>query len=362
MMACFSITFLISLLWALAGYSLALTDGGAWQRYLGGFSQILLTQMTANRLVGALPESVFSFYHMTFAIFAPTLIVGSLAERTKFFPLLLFCALWELFVYIPVCHWIWGDGWLAELGVIDFAGGIVVHGSAGIAAMVVAILLGPRTGFPGAPLMPHNLTLTAAGAGMLWVGWHGFSAGSALMVNGAAGMALLSTHLCAAASSLTWIFLDWRRFGKPSALGMMTGMIAGLSMIAAGAGFISPFGACLLGVLGAAACFYAILFFKQQLKIDDALDVFPIHGVSGVLGALLMAVFANETFGGSGAKGIADQLYTQMIGIITVMAWSASVSFLLFKFIDELIGLRVSKEQEAAGLDISLHDQQGYNL
>jgi len=212
-MACFSITSLMSLIWAIAGYSLALTDGGAHQTLLGGMSQVFLVNMDADKLVGNLPESVFAMYHMTFAIFAPALIVGAMVERARFFPLLFFCALWEMLVYVPVCHWIWGNGWLAEWGVMDFAGGIVVHGSAGIAALVGALVIGPRRGFPRAPLMPHNLTMTAMGAGILWVGWHGFSAGSALMANGSAGMAMLSTHLCASSASITWIVLDWLKFG-----------------------------------------------------------------------------------------------------------------------------------------------------
>ena len=364
-MACFSITSLISVIWVAAGYSLALTDGGEWQSFLGGFSQIFFIDMHADNLVGNLPESVFSMYHMTFAIFAPALIVGSLAERTKFFPLLFFCAIWEILVYVPVCHWIWGNGWLAEMGVMDFAGGIVVHGSAGIAALIGALVLGPRIGFPNTPLMPHNLTLTAIGAGILWVGWHGFSAGSALMANGAAGMAMLSTHLCASAASITWITLDWLRFGKPSVLGAMTGMIAGLGMIAAGAGFVSPFGAIMIGILAGICCFYSIHIIKQQLRIDDALDVFPVHGVSGILGAIFTAVFAAESFGGIGIvsmDGIADQLFIQSVGILVTLGWSGLISYLLFKLIDKTIGLRVTEEQEVEGLDISLHDQQGYNL
>lgn len=364
-MACFSITSLVSVLWAAAGYSLALTDGGDWQSVLGGFSQIFLTDMHADKLKGNLPEAVFSMYHLTFAIFAPALIVGGLAERVKFFPLLFFCTMWELLVYVPVCHWIWGEGWLAQLGVMDFAGGIVVHGSGGVAALVGAIIAGPRRGFPRTPMMPHNLTMTAIGAGILWVGWHGFSAGSALMANGAAGMAMLSTHICASAASVTWIFLDWWRFGKPSVLGVMTGMVAGLGMIASGAGYISPFGAFLIGIIAGIACFYSIQLIKHILKIDDALDVFPVHGVSGILGALLTAVFADPRFGGTGIvseSGIAGQLFIQSIGILSTVAWSALISFALFKLLEMTTGLRVTQEDEIIGIDIAQHDQQGYNL
>lgn len=364
-MACFSITALISLIWAGAGYSLALTNGGAWQAFIGGTSQLFLFDMNADKLVGNLPESVFTMYHMTFAIFSPALIVGALVERVRFFPLLLFCALWELLVYVPICHWIWGNGWLAELGVMDFAGGIVVHGSAGIAALIGAIIVGPRKGFPRTALMPHNLTMTATGAGILWVGWHGFSAGSALMANGSAGMAMLSTHLCASAASITWIVMDWIKFGKPSVLGAMTGMIAGLGIIAAGAGFVSPFGAILIGIIAGVSCFYSIYLIKQYLLIDDALDVFPVHGVSGILGALLTGIFADEWFGGLGIlseEGIFNQLLIQSFGIAVTILWSGVISFLLFKLIDKLIGIRVTQEAETGGLDINEHDQQGYTF
>lgn len=364
-MACFSITALISLIWAVAGYSLALTNGGAWQAFIGGTSQLFLFDMNADKLVGNLPESVFTMYHMTFAIFSPALIVGALVERVRFFPLLLFCALWELLVYVPICHWIWGNGWLAELGVMDFAGGIVVHGSAGIAALIGAIIVGPRKGFPRTALMPHNLTMTATGAGILWVGWHGFSAGSALMANGSAGMAMLSTHLCASAASITWIVMDWIKFGKPSVLGAMTGMIAGLGIIAAGAGFVSPFGAILIGIIAGVSCFYSIYLIKQYLLIDDALDVFPVHGVSGILGALLTGIFADEWFGGLGIlseEGIFNQLLIQSFGIAVTILWSGVISFLLFKLIDKLIGIRVTQEAETGGLDINEHDQQGYTF
>ncbi len=364
-MACFSITSLVSIVWAILGYSLALTDGGSLQAFIGGWSQAFFISMTEDSLVGNLPESVYSMYHMTFAIFAPALIVGSLVERSKFFPLLFFCALWEILVYVPVCHWIWGNGWLAELGVMDFAGGIVVHGSAGISALVGAIVIGPRKGFPSQLMMPHNLTMTAVGAGILWVGWHGFSAGSALMANGAAGMAMLSTHLCASSSSITWLILDWLRFGKPSVLGGMTGMIAGLGMIAAGAGYVSPLSALIIGVVASIACFYSIHFIKHFLKIDDALDVFPVHGISGILGALFTGVFAAESFGGNGIvseEGILDQLLIQSTGIVVTLIWSAVISYVLFKLIDKVFSFRATEEDEIDGLDIALHDQQGYNL
>ena len=321
--------------------------------------------MDADKLVGSLPESVFSMYQMTFAIFAPALIVGALAERVRFLALLLFCLFWELLVYVPICHWVWGKGWLAEQGLMDYAGGLVVHASAGVAALVGALVIGPRKGFPRTPFMPHNLTMTAAGAGVLWVVWHGFSAGNALMANGFAGMAMLSTHLCAASGSLTWVILDWFKFGKPSVLGALTGMVSGLGVIAAGAGYISPIYAIVMGVVAGIAGFYAIYLIKQKLLIDDALDVFPVHGVSGVLGALLTGIFADVGFGGTGilsADGMLKQILIQSFGIMIVIIWSSLVSYLLFKLLDKLLGLRATQDGEVMGLDIHQHDQQGYNL
>ncbi len=364
-MACFAITTAVSIIWVAFGYSLVFSDGGSVQKFIGGLSQVFLLNIDSETLVGSLPASVFSMYHLTFAIFAPALIIGSLAERVKFFPLILFCIFWVMLVYVPICHWIWGNGWLQHLGLIDFAGGLVVHTSAGIAALVGAIVIGPRKGFPRSPFMPHNLTMTATGAGILWVGWHGFSAGSALMANGAAGMAMLATHLCASAASLTWVFLDWIRYRKSSLLGALTGMIAGLGAIAAGAGFVSPLSAMIIGVLTGVSCFYSIHYFKHVLEIDDALDVFPIHGISGITGVLLTAVFADTALGGSGINnesGIIGQFAIQSVGILVTLIWSGFISYLLFILIDKLMGLRVSQEAEITGLDIALHDQQGYNL
>jgi Amt family ammonium transporter len=364
-MSCFAITTTVSLMWAIFGYSLALTDGGSLQSFIGGTTQIFLFNINSESLVGSIPTSVFVMYQMTFAIFAPSLIIGSIAERAKFFPLLLFCLLWSILVYVPVCHWVWGNGWLAQLGMIDFAGGAVVHTSAGTAALVGAVIIGPRKGFPGSPFMAHNLTMTATGAGILWVGWHGFSAGSALMANGAAGMAMLATHLSASAASLTWVFVEWLRFGKSSVLGALTGMIAGLGAIAAGAGYVSPLCAMITGVLAGISCFYAIHFIKHIWEIDDALDVFPVHGISGILGLLLTAIFADPSFGGSGISheaGIIGQFAIQCVGVLATLIWSGMISYLLFLLIDRLFGIKVSQEDEITGLDRVLHDQQGYNL
>jgi Amt family ammonium transporter len=364
-MQCFAITALVSILWLIGGYSLALSDGGSWQSWLGGFSKLSLLSINADSVKDNLPETVFCMYHLTFAIFAPALIVGGVAERIKFSALLWFVAGWELLIYVPVCHWVWGGGWLAQLGVMDFAGGLVVHVSGGIAALVGALMVGPRRGYPRLPMPPHNLTMTATGAGILWVGWHGFSAGSALMANGAAGIAMLSTHMSAAAGSLAWMTIEWLRFGKPSGLGLITGMVAGLGMIAPSAGFVSPLGGLVIGLAAGCLCFYSLHWMKRHLKIDDSLDVFAIHGVGGIVGSLLTAILASESFGGIGTmadNGISGQLQVQAIAVLSTLLWSGGISFLLLKLLDKSLGLRVDSSDETEGLDIALHNEQGYNL
>ncbi len=365
LMQCFAITSLISILWLLCGYSLALSDGGVWQSWLGGFSKIVLLSMNADSIKDNLPETVYCMYHLTFAIFAPALIVGGVAERIKFSALLCFVALWELLIYVPVCHWIWGGGWLSQLGVMDFAGGIVVHVAGGMAALVGAIMTGNRHGFPRVPMPPHNLTMTATGAGILWVGWHGFSAGSALMANGAAGIAMLSTHMSAAAGSLVWMSIEWVRFGKPSGLGLITEMVAGLGMIAPSAGFISPLSGLIIGSIAGGLCFVTLHWIKRRIAIDDTLDVFAIHGVGGIAGSLLTAIFASEKLGGIGTitdNGIAGQLAIQAIAVLAVLIWSGGISYLILKLLDKTLGIRVNISNESEGLDISLHNEQGYNL
>ncbi|MGZ4957660.1 MAG: ammonium transporter [Methylomonas sp.] len=365
LMQCFGITSLVSVLWLIGGYSLALSDGGAWQNLLGGFSKLSLLALNADSVKDNLPETVFCMYHLTFAIFAPALIVGGVAERIKFSALLWFVAFWELLIYVPVCHWLWGGGWLSNLGAMDFAGGIVVHVSGGTAALVCALMIGNRRGFPRVAMPPHNLTMTATGAGILWVGWHGFSAGSALMANGAAGIAMLSTHMSAAAGSLTWMTIEWLRFGKPSGLGLITGMIAGLGMVAPSAGFISPLGGLLIGSVAGCLCFFTLHWIKRRFSIDDTLDVFAIHGVGGIVGSLLTAILASEHLGGIGTvadNGIIGQLTVQAIAVLSVLTWSGSISYLILKVLDKTLGLRVTSSDETEGLDISLHNEQGYNL
>lgn len=364
LMQCFAITALASIVWMLAGYSLALSDGGAWQPFIGGFSRLLLFSLDAESLKDNLPETVFCMYHLTFAIFAPALIVGGVAERMKFSALLGFVALWQLLVYVPVCHWLWGGGWLSGMGAMDFAGGVVVHVSGGIAALVGASMLGPRRGFPRTPMPPHNLVVTATGAGILWVGWHGFSAGSALMANGAAGVAMLTTHMSAAAGALSWMAIEWARFGKPSGLGLITGMVAGLGMIAPAAGFVAPAGGAAIGAIAGSLCFFVLHWVKRKLEIDDSLDVFAIHGVGGAAGALLTALFAARELGGVGVAaehGMLGQLYAQATAILSVTLWSGGISFLALKLLDKTIGLRVAAMAETEGLDIALHNEQGYN-
>jgi Amt family ammonium transporter len=304
-------------------------------------------------------------FQLTFAIITPALIVGGFAERIKFSAVLWFSVLWLTFVYAPVCHWVWGGGWLGDLGVMDFAGGTVVHINAGIAALVAALVLGRRYGFPESPMPPHNLTMTVTGACMLWVGWFGFNAGSALAANGAAGMAMLVTHLGAATGSLAWMICEWLRHGKPSVLGIVTGMVAGLGTITPASGFVGPLGGVIIGGVAGVVCFWATQTVKRKFHIDDSLDVFPVHGIGGIIGTLLTAIFAATALGGLGLSDgatIASQLKIQLIGVIATIVWCGVLTLIIFKVIDATIGLRVTKEQETEGLDLVLHDETGYNI
>ncbi len=364
LMQCFAIAAMVSLLWLLVGYSFAFGDGMAAQPLIGGFGRAFLWGLGMDDLTGTIPEVVFLAFQMTFAIITPALIIGGFAERMRFSAVLWFSALWLMLVYIPVCHWVWGGGWLADLGVMDFAGGIVVHLTCGVAALVSALVLGPRRGFPKVPMPPHNMTMTVTGAGMLWVGWFGFNGGSALAANGAAGMALFVTHIAASAGALTWMFIEWARFGKPSVLGVVTGMVAGLGTVTPASGFIGPVGALGLGILAGGVCFTATQTIKRVLKIDDSLDVFPVHGVGGILGSLLTAVLASESFGGFGlAEGVtvSGQLGVQAIAVVSVALWCGVITFALLKVLDVLVGIRVSPEVETEGLDIAQHEETGYH-
>ncbi len=363
LMQCFAITCMVSILWLIGAYSLIFANGGELQKFIGGRSKAFLPDISTAALIGNIPETVFFMFEMTFAIITPALIVGAFAERMKFSAMLWFSGLWLIVVYIPVCHWIWGGGWLADLGVMDFAGGIVIHINAGVAALVAALVLGKRKGFPTTAMPPHNMTMVVTGAGMLWVGWFGFNAGSALTADGRAGMALLVTHIGAASGSLTWMFIEWKRFGKPSVLGIVTGMVAGLGTITPASGFVGPAGALVIGVTAGIVCFYATQYVKRTLIIDDSLDVFPVHGVGGVTGSLLTGVFAASSLGGQGLAGgvsIMNQVSIQALAIVVTASWSALFSYLILKGLNKWIGLRVTPDQEVQGLDQVLHEETGY--
>lgn len=364
-MQCFAITCVASLLWYLVGYSLAFTPGTDW---LGGFDKVLLAGMSTTTVSGTLPEPVFVLFQMTFAIITPALIIGGFAERMKFSAVMLFSSLWLLVVYVPVCHWVWGGGWLQQMGLMDFAGGTVVHITAGAGALVAALVVGQRKGFSTQAMPPHNMTMTVTGAGMLWFGWFGFNGGSALAANGDAGMAMLVTHMSAAAGAITWTCIEWIKFGKPSALGIVTGMVAGLGTITPASGFVGPGGALVIGVTAGFVCFFATLWFKHKLKIDDSLDVFPVHGVGGIIGTFLAGIFASPDLGVFAGKGYAEgvtmfqQVTVQTIGIVAVFAFSVVASWILLKLTAKVTGLRVTPDEETEGLDVVLHNEVGYDL
>lgn len=362
LMQCFAITCLVSLLWLAGVYSFIFADGGDWQTFIGGAAKMFLPDMTNTNLIGDIPETVFFMFQMTFAIITPALIVGGFAERMKFSAMLWFSGLWLIVVYMPICHWIWGGGWLADMGVKDFAGGIVIHVNAGVSALVAALVLGPRRGFPTTAMPPHNMTMVVTGAGMLWFGWFGFNGGSALAADGNAGMAIAVTHIAAAAGSLVWMTIEWLRFGKPSVLGIVTGMVAGLGTITPASGFVGPIGGFIIGSIAGGVCFIATQYIKRVLKIDDSLDVFPVHGVGGCVGSILTGVFAAESLGGLGLGGVSmtEQVGVQALAVLITVLWSGIFSFLLLKLINVLIGLRVNEDEEVQGLDIVLHEETGY--
>jgi len=365
LMQCFAITCTVTLAWVVCGYSLAFGDGGTLNAWYGGWDKSLLAGIAVATVKGSIPETVFAMFQLTFAIITPALVVGAYAERVRFSGMLLFSLLWLLFVYCPIAHWVWGDGWLQKMGVMDFAGGTVVHLNAGVAALVCAVVLGRRRGFPETAMPPHNLTMTVTGACMLWVGWFGFNAGSALAADGTAGMAMLVTHIGAASGSLAWLLCETLRYGKPSVLGIVTGMVAGLGTITPASGFVGPMGAIAIGGIAGVACFFATSWMKRSLKIDDSLDVTPVHGVGGVIGTLLTGVFAASSLGGVGYPEngtMAGQVTTQLIAIAAVGAWSGIVTFLLLKLTDAMTGMRVTPDEETEGLDTVEHNEKGYNL
>ena len=360
LMQCIAIACLASLIWLGVGYSMAFSDGSPW---VGGLQKAFLSGVERDSLSGDIPETVFFMFQMTFAIITPALMVGAYVERIKFSAVLLFTGLWLIAVYAPVTHWIWGGGWLAEKGILDYAGGLVVHLTAGISALILAAALGPRKGFPNQIDPPHNPALVMIGASMLWIGWFGFNAGSALAANEDAGMAMLVTHISAATASLVWMTIDWIKFGKPTLIGLVTGTIAGLASITPASGFVGPIGGLVIGLSAGIVCYILVSFIKTSLRIDDSLDVFAVHGAGGVLGIILVSFLADTRFGGVGyAEGMdsVSQLSVQGIGIAAVFAWSVIASIIIIIIVKATTGLRVDPSFEEEGLDISSHGETNY--
>ncbi len=362
LMQCFTIACLVSVLWLVVGYSLAFGDGNF---FVGGLGKALFAGVGEDAMSGTIPESSFALFQLTFAIITPALIVGGFAERMRFSAVLLFTTLWLLVVYAPVCHWVWGGGWLGDMGFMDFAGGSVVHITCGTAAIVAAMTMGSRRGFPERMTPPHNMTLTVMGAGMLWVGWFGFNGGSALAANGDAAMAIAVTHISAAAGALVWMFAEWIRFGKPSVLGAVTGMVAGLATITPASGYVGPAGALIIGIAAGVVCFAATNFLKRTLKIDDSLDVFPVHGVGGLVGLILTGLFASNALGvfsGQHDIAIGNQVGVQVIGGLATLAYTAVFTWIILKVVDMVVGNRVAEDEETEGLDLTQHEERGYDL
>ncbi len=371
MMQCFAVTGLMSILWMVYGYSLAFDTTGMeagvtnFNSFVGGLDRAFLSGLTPDSLVGAFPESIFITFQMTFAIITPALIVGAFAERMKFSAMLVFMGVWFTLVYAPIAHMVWGgDGGLMwDWGVLDFAGGTVVHINAGIAGLVACLVLGKRKGFPTTPMAPHNLGLTLVGAAMLWIGWFGFNAGSAVAANGTAGMAMLVTQIATAAAALGWMFAEWIGHGKPSALGIASGVVAGLVAITPAAGTVGPMGALVIGLVSGVVCFFCATSLKRKLGYDDSLDAFGVHGIGGIVGALLTGIFAAPMLGGFGeVENIGLQLWIQFKGVLFTVVYTGIVTYLILKAIDLVMGLRVNEEQETIGLDLGLHNERGYNL
>jgi ammonium transporter, Amt family len=358
-MQSFAATCLLTIVWMVAGYSIAFTDGGALNAWTGGLSQMFLVGLEKESMSGTIPESVFMTFQATFAIITAALICGAVADRMKFSALLVFLAAWSLVVYAPITHWVWGGGFLGDAGVLDFAGGTVVHINSGVAALVAALVLGPRLGYPSEPMAPHNLVLSVIGASMLWVGWFGFNAGSAVAADTAAGMAMAVTLIAPAAGGLAWMFAEWIVHKKPSVLGIISGAIAGLVAITPAAGFVTPVGALIIGLIAGVGSWWAVTSLKRMLGYDDSLDVFGIHGVAGLIGAILTGVFAVEAIGGTPGllEGNAGQVLIQVWGVVATIAWCAIATFVLLKIIDVAMGLRVTKEMEVDGLDLALHGE-----
>ena len=370
LMQCFALTALMSVLWFVVGYTLAFGSSGVEQGPLiGDLGNLFLAKVTMDSMSGSIPETLFVMFQLTFAVITPALIVGGFAERMRFSAMLIFSSLWLVLVYAPICHWVWGGGWLGDMGLQDFAGGSVVHITAGVAALIAATSMGGRRGFGSTAMPPHNLTMTVTGAGMLWVGWFGFNAGSAVAADSSAAMAMLVTHLSAACGSLAWMTMEWLRHGKPSVLGIVTGMVAGLGTITPASGSVGPAGAVVIGLSAGVICYFATITLKNRLNIDDSLDVFPVHGVGGMLGLFMAGIFCSPALGIFSGNGFSDgvntiggQLGIQLTGIAATFAYTAIVSWVLLHAVNAIVSVRVDQEDETAGLDIVLHDECGYDL
>jgi Amt family ammonium transporter len=370
LMQCFALTALMSVLWFVVGYTLAFGSSGVEQGPLiGDLGNLFLAKVTMDSMSGSIPETLFVMFQLTFAVITPALIVGGFAERMRFSAMLIFSSLWLVLVYAPICHWVWGGGWLGDMGLQDFAGGSVVHITAGVAALIAATSMGGRRGFGSTAMPPHNLTMTVTGAGMLWVGWFGFNAGSAVAADSSAAMAMLVTHLSAACGSLAWMTMEWLRHGKPSVLGIVTGMVAGLGTITPASGSVGPAGAVVIGLSAGVICYFATITLKNRLNIDDSLDVFPVHGVGGMLGLLMAGIFCSPALGIFSGNGFSDgvstiggQLGIQLTGIAATFVYTAIVSWVLLRVVNAIVTVRVDQEDETAGLDIVLHDERGYDL
>ncbi|MAU86944.1 MAG: ammonium transporter [Alphaproteobacteria bacterium] len=362
LMHCAAICCLASVIWLAIGYSLAFSGDGA---YIGDLSKVFLSDVTRDSVSGTIPESLFFSFQMTFAVITPALIVGAYVERIKFGAVLMITSLWLVLVYAPVCHWVWGGGWLSELGVYDFAGGIVVHVTAGVSALVIAKMLGNRSGYPDQIQPPHAPWMVMVGASMLWVGWFGFNAGSALTAGTDASMALLVTHISAATASLVWLIIEWLRFGKPSLVGLVTGTIAGLATVTPASGFIGPMGGFICGLAGGIVCYYCVDLVKVKFNLDDSLDVFAVHGVGGATGTLLVAILILPIFAGVGlGEGVSvfNQIVVQATGIISTVIWTVLATTAIVLITKKMTGLRVDDEDEIEGLDYKAHGETGYKL
>ena len=357
----FAVACVVSIIWVTLGYSLAFSSGNAW---IGDLSNIFMKSIDLESISGTIPESLFATFQMTFAIITPALIIGAFVERIKFSAMLIFISLWMLIVYVPVTHWVWGGGILSSWGTMDFAGGIVVHATAGTAALITALTLGKRRGFPKSITPPHSPILTMIGAAMLWVGWFGFNAGSALGANGGAGMAMLVTHISASMAALVWMFIEWKRFGKPSLIGVVTGMVAGLATVTPASGYIGIPGGLILGFSGGLLCYLAVDYIRGKLLIDDSLDVFAVHGVGGILGTLLVAFLATSTFSGLGlpeGQTAMSQFVVQIKAVVLTVIWTSIFTYLILKVTSLIVPLRVDEQEEIEGLDLRSHGEKGYH-